>query len=139
MQRLLVITVLVLLLGSAIAQADDVPGNVEDREAPTATAGACTPQITMERALGALQELVKERELPRVSGKTLRVAVTPCEPGRVRLEIRHGSTVLAKADRTLRTKRLAHFDLKTTKAVERRAGKRLRLNVRAVVDPARAE
>ena len=107
------------------------------QEPATPPAEPCTDAVTEQRALDALREALRD-PLPPRAGQTVKVKVTPCAPGRLVLRVRRNTktgTLLAEADRTLRSTATATLRLRTTKAIERYRGKRLRLDLRAIFLP----
>ena len=94
----------------------------------------CDPDVLLQQTLDALRPLAR-RTMPARGARPLgTLKVTPCMPGRLRLEIvaADSGVVLARAERVLRTTRTATLQLRTTSAVRRFAGDGpLPLNLRA--------
>ena len=87
--------------------------------------------------MAALQQALS-RPLPPRAGGVVKVRVTPCAPGRLVLRVARNSRdgiLLARGERTLRSTATATIQLRTTKAVERYRGKKLRLDLHAVFTP----
>jgi hypothetical protein len=129
--RLFIALALVLVAAPVALAQDPAP-------APTpAPVAQCTPEVTEERALAALQQAL-EQPLPPRANRVVRVRVTPCAPGRLILRVARNTkdgVLLARAERVLNSTATATLQLRTTKAVERYRGKKLRLDLRAVFTP----
>jgi hypothetical protein len=126
----LLIALTLILVAAPVALAQDPP--------PPAEPEACTADETTRRAMAALREALED-PMPSKAGRVIPVRVTPCGPGRLLLRVHHASTtgpLLATGERTLRSTRTATVRLRTTKEVERRRGKQLRLRLRASFTPA---
>jgi hypothetical protein len=125
----LFIALALVLVAAPVALAQD--------PAPTTPAEECTAEVTEQRALEAMRVALEDPMPPR-AGRVVKVRVTPCAPGRLVLRVRRGTkdgVLLARADRTLTSTATATMQLRTTKAIERYRGKKLRLDLRAIFLP----
>jgi hypothetical protein len=132
MRSRLFIALALVLVAAPVARAQD------PAPAPApAPSEECTAEMTEERAVAALQQALS-RPLPPRAGRVVKVRVTPCAPGRLVLRVARNSrdgVLLARGERTLRSTTTATIQLRTTKAVERYRGKKLRLDLHAVFTP----
>ena len=112
-----------------------VPGAPAPATAPAAApagpapapgaAPVCDPALTLQAAIEALRPLA-QRPMPYRAGRALgTLKVKPCMPGRLRLEVvaADSGRVLVRAERMLRTTKLATFKPVTTRAIRRYAGR----------------
>ena len=132
MRTRLFIAIALVLVAAPVARAQD-PAPAPAPAPPL----ECNAELTEERALAALQQAVM-RPLPPRAGRVVRVRVTPCSAGRLVLRVARNTrdgVLLARGERVLRSTTTATIELRTTKAVERYRGKKLRLDLHAVFTP----